>query len=368
MARYHDDENEERAPQPRRITTGCLTGVLYAVAVIAVSLALALFGWNSAKDVLGLLKDEHTATVVIPEGYTLPQVARILKDKGLIENSWLFSFYADFSDAEKKIKAGTYELRSTLDYHAMVNALRPSGTSREEIRLTIPEGYNLRQIIAMFDEKKVATTEELWKAAEEHDYDYKFLQGLGTPERKNLLEGYLYPDTYDFFIDEDPVSVFQKMLRNFNRKLTPEYKERVEELGYTMEQVIIIASIVEKEAANDEERNKIASVIYNRLKKPDQFPTLGIDATIQYLLDKPHVNLTEAELNIDSPYNTRLNPGLPPGPICSPGQNSIRAALYPESTSYYYYVLSPDGHVFCKTAAEFEKAKKANQDYINSLG
>ncbi|GHV37275.1 aminodeoxychorismate lyase [Clostridia bacterium] len=367
MARYDEDKDKEQAPQ-RRITTGCLTGLLYGFAVIAVSVLLALFGWSSAKDVLGLLKDDHAAAVTIPENYTIPQVAQILKERGLIENSWLFAFYADVSHAEKKIKAGTYELRSTLDYHAMINALRPSGTSREEIRLTIPEGFTLRQIIELFDEKKVASTEELWKTAEEHKYSYSFLEGLGTPDPKNHLEGYLYPDTYDFFIDEDPVSVFQKMLRNFSRKLTPEYKERVEELGYTMEQIIIIASMVEKEAANDEERNRIASVIYNRLKKPEQFPTLGIDATIQYVLEKPHVNLTEAELNIDSPYNTRLYPGLPPGPICSPGQNSMRAALYPETTSYYYYVLSPEGHVFCKTAAEFEKAKRDNQEYINGLG
>ncbi|GHV06678.1 aminodeoxychorismate lyase [Clostridia bacterium] len=367
MAKFN--EERESAP-PRRITTGCLSGLLYGLAVIALSMLLAVFGWSAAKDVLGFIKEEHKATITVPENYTVPQVAQLLKDNGLIEYSWLFAFYADFSHAEKKIKPGTYELEATLDYHAMINAMRPSGTSREEIRLTIPEGYNIRQIVALFEEHKVAGADEQWAVLENYDYNYKFLEDSQVPPGRNHLEGYLYPDTYDFFVDEDPVSVFNKLLRNYNRKINAntEYKERAAELGYTMEQLLIIASMIEKEAANDEERGTIASVIYNRLKKPEQFPTLGIDATLQYVLEHPHVNLTAEELDTDSPYNTRKYPGLPPGPICSPGQSSLRAALYPETTGYYYYVLSEKGHDFCKTAAEFEQKKKDNQAYIDSLG
>ena len=349
----------------RRVTTGCMTGLFYAMCVIGVSAALAIFGWNSAKDALGLLKEERTAVVEIPEDFNVQQVAKALGDNGIIDHPWLFSFYAKFSKAGDKIQPGRYELRSTLDYMALVNSMRESATTREEIRISIPEGFTLSQIIDLLDEKGVCAKELLWNTAETYEFDYSFLNG--APAAKTRLEGYLFPDTYDFFIKERPVTVFNKMLSNFNRKITKEMRERADEIGYSLSEIVTVASMVERESSDEDERGLVSSVIYNRLHS-NSFPYLQIDATIQYLLPAPKPVLTEEDLSIDSPYNTRLYSGLPPGPIANPGLNSIRAALWPEETGYYYYVLTPNGHQFCKTEAEFNKAKAANQDFLNSLG
>ncbi|MCL2084145.1 MAG: endolytic transglycosylase MltG [Oscillospiraceae bacterium] len=364
MAKRLREENEQPREE-RQITTGCMTGVFYAFCVIGVSLALAVFGWNSAKDVLGLLKDERVALIEVPEDFNIQQIAKTLGDNGIIEYPWLFSFYAGFSNAAEKIKPGRYELRSTLDYPAIVYNMREAATTREEIRVSIPEGYTLSQIIDLLDERGVSTKELLWETAENHKFEYSFLENV--PMTKTRLEGYLFPDTYDFFIRERPIAVFGKLLSNFNRKLTREMRERAEQTGYSISEILTVASLVEREAGNDEERGNVASVIYNRLNSRG-FPFLQIDATIQYILPAPKPVLSEEDLNIDSPYNTRLYSGLPPGPIANPGLNSIRAALWPDETDYYFYVLTPNGHQFCKTEAEFNRVKAANQDFLNSLG
>ncbi|HOQ00530.1 MAG TPA: endolytic transglycosylase MltG [Acetivibrio clariflavus] len=193
-------------------------------------------------------------------------------------------------------------------------------------------------------------------------FDYDFIAQI--PERENRLEGYLFPDTYFF----DPLSsdreIITKFLDNFDMKFKLDYYARAKELNMTVDEIITLASIIEKETALPEEKPIISSVFHNRLKSKDpSLRKLQTDATIQYILfkrdGKIKEKLTEADTKIDDPYNTYLYEGLPPGPICSPGLASIEAALYPEKTDYYYFVAKGDGsHYFSKTLSEHEAAKK----------
>lgn len=348
--REYRDVPEKHQPQPsRNKRTGCLGGVLYAVFFIAVSLVLASLLWLAATDVLGFGNEDERIQVTIPENYTIDSVADTLYEKGLIKYRFLFKLYAGFSDAEKKITEGTFELNQNYDYRALVNGMNIHGGKRVEIDVTIPEGYTLKQIIELFNANNVCTDEELWDAAANYDFDYDFLD-KSTLGDKHRLEGYLFPDTYSFYVGDSPSRVFSKMLSNFNTKFTDEYLTRAEELGYTQQEIVIIAAMIEKEAGADAERDTIASVIYNRLKS-SSFPYLQIDATIYYAIAETGEAFST---DVDSPYNTYNHKGLPAGPIANPGIASIRAALYPKTTSYYYYALNKSGtHNFFSGSSAF---------------
>lgn len=360
-----DTEHKRAKSDQPKLITGFLAGMLYFFFVVGISAALAVFGWQSAKDVLGLMKPDKEATIVVSDNFEISSLSKTLKEKGIIEYPWLFSLYCKVSKAGEKIKPGEYTINALLDYRAIIYNMRGTASVLQEVRIPIPEGFTLKQIIQVLVENGVADEDELWETAQYHKYEYSFLGAL--PFESNRLEGYLYPDTYDFYIGENPISVFNKMLSNFNRKFTIEYRERVKEMDMSVAEIITIASMIEKEAANDEERPIVASVIYNRLSS-SKFKYLQIDATLQYFLSEPKPIPSSEDLQIDNPYNTYLYEGLPPGPIANPGLESVRAALYPEETGYYYYALTSDyTHKFSKTSEEHEKVKNANKEFYDSL-
>ncbi|MDR3208104.1 MAG: endolytic transglycosylase MltG [Oscillospiraceae bacterium] len=330
-----------------------MTGVLYFLFVVCLSALLAGFGWMSANEVLGLSKPEGQVTVEVPEGATISEITAILQEQELVQWPWLFKLYANVTDAESKIVPGTYTVDTNLDYMAIVSAMKKGSQYRAIVKVVIPEGFTMKDIFARLAENKVCDEASLWATARTHKFSYSFLDDL--PIADNRLEGYLFPDTYDFYVGEDPVDVLSKMLSNFNRKLTADMRARAESMGYSIHEIVTIAAMVEREAANAQEAPTIASVIYNRLRS-DSFPYLEIDATILYALPEHKDQLTDADLQIDSPYNTRLYPGLPPGPIASPGRSSLVAALDPDETNYYFYAVNKDGvHQFSRTLAEHNK-------------
>ena len=369
---------DDEAQRPR-LAPG-IKVLLYVCCVLAASVLLAVVGWQLADDVLALTKPDEEITITVPENATVADVSRELKEKGLIEYEWLFRFYCLYSHAERKIQPGTYELNHLYDYHALVNGMTPSTGLRATTEVTIPEGYECEDIFALLEEAGVSTVSELEQAAASYAFDYSFLQDLPYGD-KNRLEGYLFPDTYQFYLNDKPENVLGKFLRNFESKITDEMYAAVDELNdrlaaqmrasnfteqeiesakLSFHDVIIVASLVEKETAKTSESASIASVIYNRLCSK-LYPCLQIDATIQYALDERKEVLSNADKAIISPYNTYTNAGLPAGPIANPGINSIRAALYPADTDYYFYALGNDGvHKFSKTYYE-------HQDFLASL-
>lgn len=320
----------------KRHKTGCVGGILYFLFIIVTGALLGGMLWLAAADVLAINKPANDVEISIPEDFTIEQVADILHSNGLIKYKFLFKIFADFSSAEEKIDPGVYQLKTSYDYRALVSCMSTYSGYRVVTDVVIPEGYNQFQMFELLEKEGVCTQAQLWEAAETAEFDYDFV--LSPAEGgKYRLEGYLFPDTYEFYINDDPVRVLNKMLSNFNNKFTEEYRLRAEELGYSIHDIVAIASMIEKETGVDSERATIGSVIYNRLAS-DDFPYLQIDATIIYAT---YVTGEEFSTALDSPYNTYLNEGLP-NPITNPGIASIRAALYPETTNYYFYAATTD--------------------------
>ena len=330
-----------------------LTGVRYFLFVLVISIILAGVGWIAANDVFALNKAPHTAIVTIPEDFSMSQVASILKKNDIIEYKLLFQLFGAVAKADKKIDAGTYKLTTDLDYRAIVSRMQ-EGSSDEIVKVTIPEGKTMTEIFELLQNEGVCSAEKLKEVATNHEYDYKFLDAstLGNEKR---LEGYLFPDTYEFYLSDNAVDVIKKLLDNFDNKVTDAMYDKAKTMGHSMHEILTVASLIEKEAASADEADYVASVIYNRLNSSD-FPYLQIDATIQYILPQRKEKLTEDDLKIESPYNTYYAKGLPPGPISSAGISSIKAALNPANTKYYFYALDKSGfHQFFSNADSFDK-------------
>ncbi len=383
-----EDELEERDYMPIRPSragkVGCLGGLMYFVFVISISVILACLGWMAASDVLALNKPMLEATITLPDSEftdvvldvtdsggnvtgtrndkkaNINFVANSLKSAGIIEYKWLFKLFCAVSDADIKIDPGTYELATDLDYRALIKNMQVGTGAMITTKVMFPEGYTMQQVFEKLEEEGVCSVDDLNEAASDWVYNYSFLDWSETGD-KSRLEGYLFPDTYDFYQGMQASSAINKFLQNFHGKLTADMYKQAENLNISLHQAIIIASMVEAEAANDEERATIASVIYNRLSIGQ---ALQIDATIQYVLPERKENLSNEDLQIDSPYNTYLYAGLPPGPVSNPGLASINAALQPASTGYYYYALDMEtmSHRFFVTYEEHQ-AFVATQDY-----
>ena len=363
--------------------SGLAGGALYFLFVISVSVILACLAWAAATDVLGfkssdtvaqitLDKDRFTyqeVTVTDDDGNSktkkvhyadMSYVADQLKNNGIIKYKWLFKLFGSVYNADEKIDPGTYELKAIYDYKALVKKMTSGSAAMVTKKITFPEGYTMRQIFKKLDAEGVCDYDELMDAAANSTFNYSFLEGTEKGDA-NRLEGFLFPDTYEFYEGMPAATAINKLLEVFHYKMTAEMLEWQEESGYTMREIVTIASMIEKEAANDTEQYTIASVIYNRLKK--DWP-LQIDSTTLYEYPDHEGAPTAEMLAKDSPYNTRISKGLPPSPICSPGITSIRAALQPSSTNYMYYALNTatGQHEFFKTADAFN-AFVATQNY-----
>lgn len=316
---------------------GTFGTLIYWVMVVAVALLLAKFVWLCADDMLALTKPDETVTVTLHESDDLDSITDKLYDAGLIRYKWLFRIYGKYAHVENKVAAGVYELNNMYDYHALVNGMAGS-TNRVTVSVTLVEGYDCKQIFQLLEEKEVCTVSDLEEAAANYDFDYDFLDGVETGS-PNRLEGYLYPDTYEFYLDEEPETVLNRILINFEHRMDDEIMAQVAQSDYSLREILTVASIIEEEAASEEERPDVASVIYNRLNS-DSLPYLQMDSTVFYAAS---LLGAEFDTDLDSPYNTYATAGLPAGPIDNPGMASIKAALNPSDTNYYYFAYGTDG-------------------------
>lgn len=362
----------------KKRTNPFLALLLWVVVVIASSVILAGVGWMLANDLCAFTGADQEVEVVVPaewfttttvtdeDGNTeevslcdIGQVADALQDAGLIQYKWLFRLFAWVYGADEKIDQGAYVLNTNMDYMALVRGMRSTGSSAVTVEVSIPEGYNTQQIFQLLSENGVAPVEELEEAAANYEFvDYAFLDSdlLGDVRR---VEGYLYPDTYQFYVGRSAVAALDSMLSNFNSRvysngeLTPLFEEAAAR-GYDFSDIITIASLIEEET-DGTDRDKISSVIYNRLERPGETGgLLQIDAALVYAAGRAITQ--EDYTTLDSPYNLYQHTGLPPTAISNPGMSSITAALQPAETDYYYYVLGADGkHVFSETLSEHQQ-------------
>ena len=363
VAPSHPEGERRSAPRRRKKRLGGWGVLLYVIFVLGISALLAGVGWIWANDVLALNKPALTAVVEIDEGDTVGQVADKLEEQGLIEYKMVFKLFCSLTHTSgkageegAKITPGTYELNTDMDYHALLAGMRSSSgnLSAETVPVAIPEGYTVRQTIALLAEKGVNTEEALTEAAQTGDFDYDFIDN--ESEDLSRLEGFLFPDTYEFYVGHNAEDALDRLIRNFVSRMDEERMTQVEESSYSLQEIITIASLIEEETDGTDQAN-IASVIYNRLEgsgnKQGTYGLLQIDASLLYALPDHTGPITSADMQTDSPYNLYQNAGLPPTPISNPGLASIDAALNPNSTDYYYYALGTDGkHHFSTTLAE----------------
>lgn len=365
-----------------------LTTIVWIAIIVMIAVPLGRLLWMGVADVMAFGKESREVTVTIDADDTAEDMAKKLADAELIRYPWLFQKFAELTGKAERVDPGTYTLNAYLDYNAMLRNMVNRGPAQEIVTVMFPEGYNCAQIFAKLEENGVCTVAELEEYAANGELeDYWFLEGVERGS-KYCLEGYLAPDTYEFYTDDEPGRVLEKFLDAFDARFTDKmreefvlmqerYSKALAKNGYgqsyidshplTLHNVITLASIVQKETANDNESYTIASVFYNRLTDPADHPYLGSDATVYYAIGDYFAEsgeLTAEQLAVSSPYNTRNNPGLPPGPICNPGAYSLYAALDPDDTSYYYFIYSPkEGkHLFSSTLKEHEQKAKDLED------
>lgn len=337
-----------------------LVTFVWLALIVAIGVTAGRMLWVCAADVLAFGREDRVVTITIYESDTMEDVIEKLYSNGLIRYRSLFQLYASISDAQEDIKPGIYDLNTRYDYHALVNSMSPS-SSRSVVELTIPEGYTCRQIFALLEENRVCTAVDIGAYAAEGELDdYWFLEDVERGS-EYCLEGFLFPDTYQFYRNSTPREALEKLLDNFEVRFDEEMRSQIETLNanvtdgsYTVRDVVIVASLIEREAAAPSEAAAIAGVIYNRLFRWGDTPAyLNIDAALVYAQGGDNQVI---DTQLDSPYNTYTHVGLTPTPIANPGLSSLKAALNPETHDYYYYVLNPSTgmHQFSTTYEEHE--------------
>lgn len=354
--------------------------VVWLALILAIGVSLGRVLWVCCADVMAFGKDDQKVTITITAEDTIDTISKKLGQANLVRYPNLFKKFAQITGKDEDICIGTFTLSPQLDYNAMINAMYSSTNKRGVVDIMFPEGYNCAQMFKALETKGVCTAAELEEYAANGELkEYWFLEGVSRGS-KYCLEGYLAPDTYTFYLNDSPRRVLEKLLNEFDDRFTDKMKEDfqtiqatfaaklrsrgfsaayIEEHKLTLHQVVTLASVVQKESASVNEGFDIASVFYNRLSNPNIL-SLGADATVYYAIGDYFgeiKELTAEHLNVDSPYNTRKNQGIPPGPICNMGVQSLYAALEPNETNYNYFVYdkSKSAHRFAVTESEHNK-------------
>lgn len=362
-----------------------LSTVIWLALILAIGISLGRVLWVCCADMMAFGKEPQTVTITITNEDTVESIAKKLNDASLIRYPKLFTFFINVTGKDDDIGVGTFTLNSQLDYNAMVNAMYSGASRREVVDIMFPEGYNCAQIFKLLEEKKVCSVADLEEYAANGELsEYWFLEGV-TRGSKYCLEGYMAPDTYKFYTNDSPRRVIEKFLDEFESRFTDKMKEdfqsiqkqyanRLKANGFsstyitehtlTLHQVVTLASVVQKETSSDSECYDISSVFYNRLVNPN-IQSLGADATVYYAIGDyfgETDELTAEHLNTDSPYNTRKNKGIPPGPICNMGVQALYAALEPNDTNYHYFVYDKN-----KYAHRFAVTEREHLNNVNEL-
>lgn len=342
--------------------------LIYVAVVLCIAAYLSYYVITIGNDLFALVTGSTEISVTIPENATEEQVAELLLDRGLIDYKWVFSlFMKHYGDGETlQFIAGEHKLNTDMNYSQLLSALTLSRRQRNVVTITFPEGYTVDEIIELFLKNGVGTREGFVEAINNYPYKHEFVRLLdetGWPEtRVYRLEGYLYPDTYDFYTDTEEYLAINKLLNNFNRKVWIDWKtiyaSDCEEAGYSLDDIITLASMVEAEGKTAEDFEYISYVFRNRLTHADTFPKLESDATIQYAYELAGMDreqdASKIDLNFDSPYNTYRYEGLPPGAICNAGLDAILAAIYPsppldekdKEINAYFFVSNNAGKTY----------------------
>ena len=311
---------------------------------VAVAIFLSIYTISCINDVLAINRDSETiVTVSIPADADTRTVLKILKDNNLIEHRFFCEAVASIMRfRDDNYLTGIYYVTASMGVEKMLSTFKVAPTTGETVTLTFPEGYTVDQIVAKLAEYEVCSADVMYQTMREVDFssEYSIIQEMDDKEdRFRMLEWYLYPDTYEFYIGENPSSVIRKFLNNFQKKWTEEYAKQAEALNMTVDDVITLASIIQKEAYGEDQSPLVSSVLHNRLDNSGLYPSLQCDSTTEYINEYIAASVTDAaELSrYTDLYSSYRCAGLPVGAICNPGDDAINAALFPADTNYYFF-------------------------------
>lgn len=349
-------------------TFNSVLAVFLAVVIVFTS-AFSALAISCINDVLAIGRSDELVKVTIPSGATTESIIDILADEGLINQKLFCNFYYNLFTFLKNINkekkpadpvylSGVYYVKKNLGLEGYLMKFREIQKTADTITLVFPEGWTIYQIIDKIAEFGVCSKEQLITSLNEASFDYDFINEIPeNSDRTFALEGYLYPDTYEFYEESDANSIIRKFLDASEKRWTDEYEEQRIALGLTRDEVLIIASIIQREAANQEQMSLVSSVIHNRLNHLVSWPLLGCDSTANYITNYVRPNVSPAQaIAYEQSYNTYYSQGLPPGPICNPGDAAIRAALFPSDTDYYYFRHDKYGKIYmARTQAEHDQ-------------
>lgn len=369
-------QQKKKKKKKKRRKGRVLSALIITFAVIAVSVVVSALTMTFGRDLLGINNDTKTRIVDIPSGSNTSEIADILKEAGIISHPKVFTFFAGRSDKDGQFTAGEHELRPDMAYETIFEELAsPAMNEAGTVQIAFPEGINLREAADMLESTGVCKAEEFlefFNKNAKYGYTYESHLPSFVNEKFYPMEGYLFPDTYIFYEDMDVDLVCQKILENFNSKITPEYYERMDELNLSLDQTLTLASMIQAEAGTVDQMTKISSVFWNRLNHPNEYPKLQSDPTTNYVEEVIKPNIKKADPELYAAYDTYQSNGLPPGAICNPGMDAIRAALYPAETDYYYFYSNLDTKetYFSRTLQEhetiMEKVERTRQPAVTT--
>ncbi len=345
-----------------------ITAIFCAV-VIIFSTAFSAFAISCINDILAFGRSDEKVQINIPNDATTDEIIDILSENGLVkQKTFCKIFYKGFTyikNINKKNKPADpvyfgdiYYVQKNLGLEGYLTEFKQIAQTADTVTLVFPEGWTIYQMFDKIDEFGVCSKNELLASINGAEFDYDFVKEIGNvPNRTFALEGYLYPDTYEFYEKSNANSVIRKFLDVSESKWTDEYEEQCQALGMTRDEIMIIASIIQREAANKSQMGLVSSVLHNRLKHSVSWPLLGCDSTKNYITNYVRPNVTPDKAAIfTNYYDTYISQGLPPGPICNPGDDAINAALFPEDTNYYYFRHDKYGKIYmAKTQTEHDR-------------
>ena len=360
-----DSEPEEEAPKvkkKRRKKRGhghIIFGVILSVMIISVSILAAVFILQASKELFGLDKSDIEIVIDVPMNSSTADIAEQLFQEGIIADPSLFRLFSRIKGADGTYIAGTHKLSPKMDYSKIIEVLQEEAENkRETADVVFPEGITLLEAAKRLEDKGVCNADEFVKVFNTSSFGFDFEEKVKVSSMKFYkMEGYLFPDTYQFYLDEDPRVVAKKIYANFEKRITPDYYGRMKDLEMDLEEVLTLASIVQAEASNTRDMKRVASVFYNRLNAPDEFPLLQSDPTTNYVEDVIMPNIEIKSEKMFEAYDTYRGAGLPPGPICNPGLDAINAVLYPAETDYFFFCSNLDTgeFYFAETLDEHEQ-------------
>ena len=349
-------KEKKESSEATNTVMSAVKAIVYIVFVLVISVFLAVEVIKIGNDVFAFVKSDEIIEVTIPENATTADVAKILEENNVISYPKIFSMYAKLRGDNGQYLAGTYSVNPMMNYDYLIAEFKPKAVSGT-CEITIPEGYTTDEIIDLMVEAGIGTREGYIDVIQNGEFDYWFIDELEeegiSEDRIYRLDGYLFPDTYQFYLASSEWTVVNKLLKRFSQIFTKEYRDQCDALGYSVDEIVTLASIIEKEAASPSEFFLVSSVFHNRLNAWQSYPRFESDATVVYAIQHETGERT-VDLDYDSPYNTYKYDGFTPGPIANPSASAILAALSPQSTNYYFFVSYNNVTYFSATKAEHD--------------